>query len=59
MGYIPVKTNTDGYRDYNNDGVIDQSRNVYSIPNWGGTEDPNSGNDNRAPRYADHVFAVE
>ncbi|MBX3180110.1 MAG: hypothetical protein KF886_22405 [Candidatus Hydrogenedentes bacterium] len=59
MGYIPVGTNTDGFRDYNNDGVRDQAGNVYSIPNWGGAGNPNSGNANRAPRYADHVIALE
>jgi hypothetical protein len=59
MGYIPVGASTTGYRDYNNDGVRDQSGNVFSIPTFGNSGAANVGTDNRAPRYADHASAEE
>ena len=60
MGYIPEPgtTNTNAYRDWNNDGVRDQSGNVYNNPNY----DPNYPNNvvaGRAWRYADIVRALE
>lgn len=59
MGYIPVNTNTNGYRDYNNDGVRDQSGNVYSIPNWGDTTGAPNVRAGRGARYADIVRGLE
>ena len=57
FGYIICGTGTtDGYRDYNNDGVADATGNPYNIPN--GPTGPNKCV-GRAARYADNAILNE
>jgi len=58
MGYVPHGSRTQGYRDYNNDGVRDQGGNVYHISTWGDAGYENMLT-NRAPRYADQAIDQE
>jgi len=57
FGYIPVGTNTSGWRDYNDNSVQDPDGNPYNIPGFSGG--PSSPTPGRSPRYADQARAKE